>query len=151
LFYIEVPIVPVIVDRTLGSFSPSSSSIFSTAAAALPLVAVATPPEASSCSSAAPRVARELSHHLSASPLSSPARATPLRRCPNRQQMLAVDRRAVLLPSIIAYLNLNQGCCGPSFARPLTLFFFSGHNTAAAVELYCRRSEPPWTARPAPS
>jgi hypothetical protein len=119
LFYSEVPVVPIIADRTLGSFSPSSSSVFSAATAAPPLATVAVPPEASSCSSAAPRVARELDHRLSA------VRASPLRRYLSRQQLLAVDRCAVLLPSIIAYLNLNQGCCSPSFAHPLTLFFFS--------------------------
>jgi hypothetical protein len=61
-------------------FPLSSSSVFSTAAAAPRLAAVAAPPEASSCSSAAPRIARKPCHRLSASPLSSPTHATPLRR-----------------------------------------------------------------------
>jgi hypothetical protein len=76
-------------------FPLSSSSVFSAAAAAPPLAAIAAPPEASSCSSAAPRVARKPCHRLSASPLSSPAHATPLRRRPKpprcaagRQQLL---------------------------------------------------------------
>jgi hypothetical protein len=76
-------------------FPLSSSSVFSAAAAAPPLVIIAAPPEASSCSSAVPRIARKPCHRLSASPLSSPAHATPLHRCPKpprctagRQQLL---------------------------------------------------------------
>jgi hypothetical protein len=94
LFYSEVPVIPVIADRTLGS-PPSPSSVFSAAAAALPLAVVAAPPEGNSCSSATPRVARKPCHRLSASPLSSPTHATsccrrpkPPRRTAGQQQLL---------------------------------------------------------------
>jgi hypothetical protein len=107
--------------------------------------------EGNSCSSAAPRIASTLCHHLSASPLSSPAHATPLRRCPSRQQLVAIDRRAVLLPSIVIYLNLNQDCCGPLSPAHLLSSSFPRPNTAAAIERHCRRSGPPSIACPTSS
>jgi hypothetical protein len=131
---------------TLQPLAPPLSS-----SSAPPLPRRSAAPEANSCSSSAPRVAPELGHRLSASPLSLPARGTPLCRCSSRQQLLAVDRRAVPLPSCIAYLNLKHGCCDPLSPVHSLSSSFSGHTAAAAVKLHCRRFGPPWIARPASS
>jgi hypothetical protein len=60
LFHSEVPVLPVIEDRTLGSPILFLPPLFPLP----PLAAVAAPPEASSCFSTTPPIARELGHRL---------------------------------------------------------------------------------------
>jgi hypothetical protein len=70
---------------------------------------------------------------LHASPGSSATASVPPRcpfprvpcRYPSRQQLLAVDRRAVHLAIEHHLFKLKVRLLRPSFARPLTLFFFS--------------------------
>jgi hypothetical protein len=107
----------------------------------------AVPPEAISCSSAAPRVAPELAHRLSSSCWPSPS--APRRR-PSRQQLVAVAAAAALpapLSSRVASTRCLQASRRPS--SPLLVPFRACHAASPLPELHpaaTMRRRPPAAA-----
>jgi hypothetical protein len=152
LFYSEVPVVPVIADRTLGSplhFLPPLFSLLPQQRCRWPLLSGRLRPSPAP----APLHASPGSSATASAPPRCPLPRAPRYSTAARAASSCLPSTAVLCtsPLSIAYLNSKQDCCDPLSPAHSLSSSFPGHNGAAAVELHCHCSGKPWTARPAPS